>query len=526
METDNKVVAVAMERVNIASDRVILMPIKPIVGTLLADEDTIVTSDNEKYLGAYTVITSETSEKQCYYANVPLYELVNKYEYKNEKDAVKGYFAEICSALHVGKICEDGSFEVVDVAIEELDNFANECVAMTHEGNKSNIELSLSDINSILKLQTLEEVRDCLIAYQKCLIAFGNACSDKNNFAMEDTDDEKQERSLVVVKEDAPKTYRGSINVGALYYSVTASVKAQDEPVEDIVTTIATNYMSEDNRNRSHILLTGPTGVGKTEIIECISRYINVPMAKYDMTQVSVTGYVGKSVEDILVRLYLEAKGDIELAQRGILALDEIDKKASDKNDDVSGRGVLNSLLKLLDGTVFDLELERGSKKIPFDTSNLTVVGLGAFSDMDKYKEKPMGFGAEFNSPKTNEMRIEDYVKYGMPAEFMGRFTTLIKLNSLSVEDLKNILLTSNISPLLVKKQFLREQGIKLHYTDAYIDAVARRAIELKTGARSLKATVEYSLKKAEFALLKNNFYNEVILDDETVSNNKAYVLK
>jgi ATP-dependent Clp protease ATP-binding subunit ClpX len=330
-------------------------------------------------------------------------------------------------------------------------------------------------------------------------------------------------KNTKVKEADDKVTVKPKINVDDLFKKISSSVKSQDDPLEDIITTIAMNYECLKNQKKSHILVTGPTGSGKSEIMKQVSEYINVPIAEYDMTQVSVAGYVGKNVDDALVRLYYAANKDIVAAQNGILVLDEIDKKAShsSSNGDVSGRDVLNSLLKLLDGTVFDLEI--GQRNVPFSTNNLTVVAMGAFATMTK--NHPLGFTGQVNNIKPM-FNIEDFVNFGMPAEFMGRMSSIIALNELSVDDLINILATSSISPLIIKKDILSRLGVSLNYTDNYLEAVAKRAVELKTGARSLKTIVYKSLLKAESAILRNSSYKELVIDNETVHNNKVFVLK
>ena len=323
------------------------------------------------------------------------------------------------------------------------------------------------------------------------------------------------------------KEIKININVAELYKDVKSNIISQDEPIKKIINTIAMNYRTDEFRKKSHILITGGSGTGKTEIMRLISKKIDVPLCEADMTKYSVTGYVGSCVEDMLANLYSTSGKNLEAAQNGILILDEIDKKASSRNSDVSQKGVLASLLKILDGTgKIDIEISNG-KIIKFNTKNLTVVALGAFEELRKYQEYEMGFNPSKTS-KIKEPTIEEYSNFGMGKEFMARFKTIVNMNNLTIEDLIKILNLSAISPLLVNKKVFRNSfNIDINYDDDYIEMIAKKAIKLKTGARSLANIVEESLENAQWEILLNpDKYRQLILTKETMHDNKKYVLK
>lgn len=237
----------------------------------------------------------------------------------------------------------------------------------------------------------------------------------------------------------------------------------------------------------------------------------------------TIEGYKGNSINDILYRLISNADGDIDLAEMGIIALDEIDKKANSSGDFVSGVGVLNSVLKLMDGSIFDVEWQN-NYKLEIDTSNITVISLGAFEGLVNEKPK-IGFIDDVNSKKIYEVTPQDYIKYGMPPEYIGRKSLITQLNPLGKVDLENILLTSNNSPLLHMKKLFKQFGVTLEYDPSYIDEVIKQALLKKTGARALKSIIERSLLGVENEIYSGKKCSKVSINEETVHDSSRYVL-
>lgn len=321
------------------------------------------------------------------------------------------------------------------------------------------------------------------------------------------------------------------IDVKAMKKFFDEKIIGQEEAKKDVIQAIVMNGLSENPSDRNSILLVGPTGSGKTLIVETVSQYLNMPMEVIDTTQLTVPGFKGADIEDFLARLITKANGDLGKAEKGIVVLDEIDKKGSEKNDDVSGRGVLNTLLPFLQGTTYDVKYN--NRIVHFNTSKLTIFATGAFTDVAKVKLKDnsntIGFGSVLKDNDTKEdikyekIEVEDFVKYGnMPIEFIGRFSTITQLSGHTKESLITILTDSNISALLAEQSKLRKINIDLSWTDGYLDAVASRALKLKTGARSLKATIEESIKGGRWEVLENlSDYCSIILNEKTVSDNQ-----
>lgn len=309
-------------------------------------------------------------------------------------------------------------------------------------------------------------------------------------------------------------------NIVSLYKEIKNTIVGQDEQVKKILTTLYQNELInneyEDNLLglKKHLLICGPTGTGKTETIRRIADNYDKAIAIVNATSYSETGYVGESVEDMLASLYYAADGDLDVAQEGILVIDEIDKLAEDggKKSHVSRLGVQRSLLKILEGNIMNVNIIDGklASVISFDTSKLTVIGLGAFAGIIK-PEKKIALG--FNSVSSNNMQDADYSKitskdfvdYGMLPELMGRFTSRVYMHTLKKEDLRNILLFSNESPLILYKEYFKNLNIEFSYDDDFIDEVAEGAYNLDLGARGLKVVLDDIISPYLFEVYAGN---------------------
>lgn len=309
-------------------------------------------------------------------------------------------------------------------------------------------------------------------------------------------------------------------NIVSLYKEIKNTIVGQDEQVKKILTTLYQNELInneyEDNLLglKKHLLICGPTGTGKTETIRRIADNYDKAIAIVNATSYSETGYVGESVEDMLASLYYAADGDLDVAQEGILVIDEIDKLAEDggKKSHVSRLGVQRSLLKILEGNIMNVNIIDGklASVISFDTSKLTVIGLGAFAGIIK-QEKKIALG--FNSVSSNNMQdanyskitSKDFVDYGMLPELMGRFTSRVYMHTLKKEDLRNILLFSNESPLILYKEYFKNLNIEFSYDDDFIDEVAEGAYNLDLGARGLKVVLDDIISPYLFEVYAGN---------------------
>ena len=320
-----------------------------------------------------------------------------------------------------------------------------------------------------------------------------------------------------------------------------AHIIGQDEAKKTLSVAVYNHYKRichpKMKLNKSNVLLLGPTGTGKTLLAKTLAEYLEVPFAIADATTLTEAGYVGDDVENILLRLIQAANYDIKSAEKGIIYIDEIDKIACrDKNisitRDVSGEGVQQALLKILEGTVANVP-SQGVRKHPqeeclqINTENILFICGGAFvglSDIVSQRttgKSAIGFSngnVQLEQNDTCEPLPCDLHKFGMIPEFVGRIPVLCTLQALQAEDLRRILDAPKNSIIGQYKQLFKMEGIDLKFTDGALDCIAKKAMENKTGARGLRSIVEKALNPLMFSLPSDETVKRVTIDDKYIN--------
>ena len=308
------------------------------------------------------------------------------------------------------------------------------------------------------------------------------------------------------------------------------------------------NTESDVEISKSNVLLLGPTGVGKTLLAQTLARMLDVPIAIADATTLTEAGYVGEDVENILLRLIQAADYDVEKAQRGIIYVDEIDKigRKSENTSitrDVSGEGVQQALLKILEGVVANVPPQGGRKHpqqetIPINTSNILFICGGAFDGLDKIIEartdkSAIGFGATVESKKKRDIgklfaqvQSHDLLKFGIIPELIGRLPVITSLQELKKEDLVRILVEPKNALTKQYQQLLAMDNVELEILPETLEAVAEKAIEQKIGARGLRAVMEQTMMKIMYVIPSDLSIRKVVVTPECISGKQPKLVR
>lgn len=354
--------------------------------------------------------------------------------------------------------------------------------------------------------------------------------------------------AVIVKKQDTTRTvkmnpFSDDFDIDDLIDEMENRIVNNDDTIEDICTTVVSNLTAEFPEDTENILSIGPTGTGKSQTFKDLSDILTIPVVFCDSTQLSAAGYVGKSVEDFLKDLYFQANKNVKLANKSIFVLDEIDKLKLSQLD--MKEAAQDSLLKVVEGHQFQVDLDRlATSSVSIDTTGMTVVGAGAFSDIFEKRKAGkdgshvIGFRVadkavpqEIDYSDINRIVTPQELKdYGFKAEFIPRFTNIFQYQELTEEGFRNMILNSRNSPLLRRiARYAKQYNCEVLYDDSFIEALIAEAIARKEGGRSLRVMTAKTFKKADREMMKpkNKALKKTIkVTDKTIKNPRDYEIK
>lgn len=459
----------------------------------------------------------------------------NKYKLKDSNGVLR--------TIYGGGRCE---------LVNESNGIIRVCLGPNSGEIISNVDFQKLTIDAVINISKQDNLEAALSILDS---TFQNVFYEMNNGRAVEINDFELLKQINEIKknniDNTPnmKVESGLPDIKDMYEIITSNVICQDEQVKSVLSAIYNNILlSRSNLSdekisklKQNVLISGPTGTGKTEIIRQISNIFNIPIVVEDATRFTEAGYVGADIDDVFAHLISKAQklgGGIELAEKGIIVFDEFDKLANANPDgnDVGKTSVQQSLLTMLEGGIRQIDIGKGIQKKPieFNTSKLSIVGIGAFSGIEKIVQKKLklnkaiGFGTQDKKEKIDDKSIytiEDYIEYGMMSELLGRFGQIVQMNELDKEALKKIVTTSNLSFLGLKQEFYKMMGVNIVYDEDFLEKLCERAAEFGSGARSLNTILNDLFKEIQFNIFANN-YSVLELTSETVKDNKKYILR
>ncbi len=423
---------------------------------------------------------------------------------------------------------EDRGYFDEEEEYEEYDENDENDENMTLEIEKLILDI-ICDKYSIDELKEIKS--DLTKVYKDIESAIDTIDLKSEGTLLEEETTQKSEKNGLATDSDTKQicTFK-DIDIDDIFLKVTKSLICQDEAARRLIVEMVRKEMNPIKKKEG-ILLVGATGVGKTKLATLVSKYFERPFKKINATSLTVPGYEGRDIEEELWRLYESCGYDLEKTEQAIIFFDEIDKKSSDKNSDISGKGVLNLLLPFIEGSVYEATDNMHSKKrtVKIDTSNMIVLLAGAYTDVlnNLVENGKVGFNGSVGKIK-REATAKDFVKKGLvPDELVGRIS-IIKLKDFYAEEIKKVMLEGSDSAIKIQEKIFAELGVKLTFTDAYSYLIAKRAEERGTGARGLNAIIDESTWCAFDEVYKKanrGIYSEVILTDKTVSDPSNFQL-
>ena len=535
-EEESRSIASLLNRTYLDEETSILTYINLLIGNY--NKETGIFSDDQGR--EYPTIDSEEASygQNPYIAGniINIDEAYEKYVNNNSGDIqelLDSYDIEESRFFYLTSVNPEGKYVILKLNHEEIVKSYNEktnSVDVDAEAKEVDFNNQIDEQEILNAIKNNEYTKEELIELKKNLTSLKkrirNIIDVSEKKIKEDNSVVNKDNKVVESKFYYPD---GIIKPNAVLREIKKKVVAQDEAAAKLVIEYAKRNIDQfikDNINMKGILLVGNTGVGKTLLAEELARLLDRPFLSIDTNQITAQGYVGESIEQVLWKLYVKCNKNKEKAESAIVFFDEIDKKGSRSKDDVGGQGVLNMLLKFLDGTKYNATPNQSglAERVEIDTSKMIVIAGGAFTDVyDKEYEHGIGFGQDMKKPY--KPSLEDFVNKGMMTrEFMGRFPSIIRLKDLNKEDMLTIMEKSSVSPIKLEQDRYKAVGVKLKVTDEVKEYAAEKAVKSKAGARALTGIIsELTNKSFGDALVNRGKYKDMTITKDTIEDPSNY---
>ncbi len=512
-------------------------------------------------------IIANPSQDLTYFFDITAKDLKNRYQLRNEYEALSRYYEEIKNFVLFGRVDAEHKFiDIMPLDKKQIKMLTNP-VTYSADSDEAKVELTTTQLKTILNYSRLSDVRRVLGTFLTRTNAMKKlADNHQNNVAAIQTSFDGRHvgsaygRPVLLTGEELEKAKQARMKRGGSTYStkdisispetstlaspvltpevgsfgsmtkkiytdITGSLIGQDDVVQDIISVVMANARATDPKEIIKPFIIGQTGSGKSLLFKLLGEMLGIPVISIDCNMITQEGYKGKSVLDILVDLYYLCDKDIQKASRAIIFLDEADKIAAHGND-VSDIGAQQALLKLIEGNRFAIDVDKYGNKAVIDTSMMTIAGGGAFEGIFEKTSRKLGFGSE-DVASIRELTLDDLREYGMTKEFIGRWGLFRQYHPVTKEMLMDNLNRGALSPITIRgKAYLREFGITIDFTPSYKEALCDAAITRKSGFRGLDEIVNNSLIKAQFALQTSDQpYTKLVVTKETIEDPKKYQL-
>lgn len=539
--------SILYRRIRQNDDIFVFIPTYYIKGSYEKDDKGFFDEGGNLYFNSdeYEIVTS--SEEYTHYHAIHIEDLKNRYrsidiagENLSEEECIGKYFDDIKDTILIGNvISSDNQIDLISMPFEKWSELAKRNCYLYEDG-EGVLTITKTNIERLLLCNNPKQIVTEITGWLKHTKAIETMAIQKGIQKVEMTPDSKsivkiemagavpQTVSLEETKQ--PEIHikeKGKYDSSTILKYITDRmvISKDEELIKSILALILGNLEATTPEEISHIFSIGPTGTGKTYIYKLLGKILDVPVIIEDCNNIVQEGYVGTSVEDLLVKIYMRCDQDLEKASRAIIYLDEIDKIAA-RGSNVSDIGAQSALLKFIEGSIYTITVDKTlGKKVTIDTSMMSICAGGAFSELNLGK-KGIGFNTDLSSSKYHP-GLSDIINFGLYPELIGRFTNFMYYNGYSKEEYRKVLLESLESPYLMKQtEFLRRFNVELSATECFFDKIAQVAEENKTGFRGIKLAINTTLLPAQIRLqFDSTEYQKLIVSRETINNPKEYTL-